>query len=261
MRNHKEIIVKLSFATVAFLALAFVTSINGTGRAAPPTPQAKIQPTDITLAELLGADEEEEKVEVVCASDPKEGTDRCVPYLRFSDEVNEKTSKHIVKWIEAANKAGANELLLEINSPGGSVGDGFEVMRAIEDSDAPVTCMVDGDADSMGFAILQSCATRIMTPRSKLMAHEPSIGGMVQGQPNFFIAVAEMMKAERDVLAIHCAHRLKVSLAEYHRRTDGGLMWWMLSAEAKKVGAIDNIQTSVKKYHKDMLHKKVDKKK
>lgn len=256
---------KLSIAATAFIAFAFLAGTAGNILASPKPQYAdpvepKFEPEhNITLAELLGADDEDPDPVVECKSDAKEQNDRCVPYLRFSDEVNQKTSKHIVKWIEAANKAGADELLLEINTPGGSVPDGFEVSRAIEDSDAPVTCIVDGDADSMGFYILQSCTNRIMTPRSKLMAHEPAIGGMAHGQPNFWIGLAEMMKAERDSLAIHCQHRLKVSLAEYHKRTDGGLMWWMLSNDAKKFGAIDGVKDSVKKFHKELLHKKPEK--
>jgi ATP-dependent Clp protease protease subunit len=255
--SYKENIVKLSLATVVFLALGLVVSTTQVGHAAQ---EPMHQHQAITLAELLNQAEEEAAPVVVCSSDPKEGNDRCVPKYRFSDEVSEKSSKRIIAWIEASNKAGADELLLEINTPGGSVSDGFEVMRAIEESNAPVTCVVDGDADSMGFAILQSCEKRVMTRRSKLMAHEPAIGGSIHGQPNTFIAIAEMMKADRDALAIHCAHRLKVTLAEYHRRTDGGLMWWMLSEEAKKVGAVDSVSDSVKAIHKEMLHKHVPKK-
>lgn len=246
----------------ALLALVFLVSPRVPGLRTPAevksvlVNQAPVGPANITLEELLGSVEEEPAPVVECKSDPKEGSDLCIPKLRFSDEVNEKTAKHLVKWIEAANRAGADQLLLEINTPGGSIPDGFEVMRAIEDSDAPVTCIVDGDADSMGFAILQSCEHRYMTPRSKLMAHEPAIGGNIHGQPNFFIAIADMMRAERDTLAIHCQHRLKVSLAEYHKHTDGGLMWWMLSDEAVRVGAVDGVRQTVKSLHKNMLHPK-----
>ncbi len=228
---------------------------------AAPTPAPTVtygqpQPNDITLAELLGNLDNDPDPVVTCESSAKEKNTQCVPKYRFSDGVDQHSTQKFIKWLEAANKAGADEVLLEINTPGGSVPDGFEMTRAIEDSDAPVTCIVDGDADSMGFYILQSCDKRIMTPRSKLMAHEPAIGGMAHGQPNFWISLADMMKAERDALAIHCQHRLKISLAEYHKRTDGGLMWWLLSDEAKKVGAIDGTAKTVKSLHKEMLHRK-----
>lgn len=187
---------------------------------------------------------------VTCES--SDGSDKCVPKYRLSEDINESSAARAVKWIEAANKAGADEILLELNTPGGSVGDGFELARAIEDSEAPVTCIVDGDGESMGFYLLQSCDHRVMTKRSKLMAHEPALGGMFRGQPNQWQAIAEMMKAERDAMAEHCAHRLKISLAEYHAKTDGSKMWFLNHAEALKVGAIDEIGGSVKALHKKM---------
>lgn len=179
-------------------------------------------------------------------------SDKCVPKYRFSDEVNESSADRAVKWVQAANEAGAAEILIEFNTPGGSVPDGFELARAIEESKAPVTCVVDGDALSMGFYLLQSCDYRMMTRRSKLMAHEPSLGGMFRGQPNQWQAMADMMKAERAAMAEHCAHRLKISVVDYRKKTDGGQMWFLLHDEAMKVGAIDAVASTVRSVHEQM---------
>ncbi len=203
---------------------------------------------------LFDEPKKDEPVVVECQS--KNGVDKCVPKYRFSEEVSAESSKKVIKWIEAANKAHADELLIEINTPGGSVPDGFELARAIEESDAPVTCVADGNAESMGFYLLQACDHRAMTKRSKLMAHEPALGGGFSGQPNQWQGIANMMKAEADALAEHCQHRLKISLKEYHEKVDGSKMWFLTHNEAMKVAAVDEVVVSVRALHDRMLHSK-----
>jgi ATP-dependent Clp protease protease subunit len=213
---------------------------------------ATVNGPDPDIMKILEALEKKDEVEVSCES--MDGNDKCVPSYRFNEEVDESSAGRAIRWIQAANEAGADELMIEINTPGGSVPDGFELARAIENSEAPVTCVVDGDAASMGFYLLQSCDYRAMTKRSKLMAHEPALGGSFRGQPNQWEAIAQMMKAERDALAEHCNHRLNITLQRYHELTDGGKMWWLLHEEAKKVAAVDEVVKSVRSMHEKMLH-------
>lgn len=211
-------------------------------------------PSLLELMELTKKPVEAPKVE--CQSNPKLKTDRCVPKYRLSADINEDSTKPAIAWIEAANKAGADELLLEINTDGGEVPSGFELARAIEESDAPVTCVIDGNAISMGFYILQSCEKRVMTRRSRLMAHEPSWAFGASGHPNDWKAYADNLKTLADTFGYWCAHRLKVSLKEYHARVDGNQQWWLEADAAKKVGAVDEIIDTVKALHKQLLHKK-----
>jgi ATP-dependent Clp protease protease subunit len=241
------------------LSLVFASPMNVVASAPlkPEMPAAnteKLVPQNGGFLDFLTEEKDPDPV-VTCISDAQKATDRCVPKYRFSDEVNERSTGKAIKWIAAANKAGANELLIEINTPGGSVPDGFELAKAIEDSEAPVTCIVDGEAASMGFYITQSCQKRVMTKRSSLMAHEPAIGGNFYGTPNQWQAIANWLAASREALAEHCQHRLKISMAEYRKRTDGGLMWWINYKEAVKVGAVDEIVDSVKNLHNRMLRK------
>ena len=191
---------------------------------------------------------------VVCVSGSS--APKCVPHYRFNDEVNGVSVHSAIAWIEAANEAGAAEILFEINSPGGSVPDGFELIKAIENSEAPVTCLVDQDALSMGSAILEACDHRAMVRRAKLMFHEPALSGQMGGQPNQWAAIAAMMKAEAEMLAEHCVHRMKISLKEYHAKTDGSQMWFLNHREAMKVGAIDEVVVSARSLLKRMQESK-----
>lgn len=223
----------------------------------PPSSAPAITPRGPSLFELLAALEEEPALPVVeCVSDARFKTDRCVPKYRFSEGVSDRAAKKAVAWIEAANKAGADEILLEINTGGGSVPAGFEISRAIEDSNAPVTCVVDGEAASMGFYVLQSCEKRLMTRRSRLMAHEPSLTGMMGGNPNDWQSITDNIKATAETMAWWCWHRLKVSRKFYDEKTVGSKQWWVLVDEAKKIGAVDDEVESVKLLHQQMLHGK-----
>lgn len=93
--------------------------------------------------------------------------------IRLTGEVDEDTAKATIVSLAALREMHAEAVVLEINSEGGEVEAGFVIAKAIEDSQAPVHCVVDGEALSMAYFILQSCDTRSITPRSKLMAHNP----------------------------------------------------------------------------------------
>lgn len=155
----------------------------------------------------------------------------------MSGPVTDESAKETVEFLQSSDDADA--VVLEIDTPGGDVAAGMQIVHAIEEASPLVVCVVDGDAASMGFAILQSCDQRLMTRRSKLMAHEPSMSAQFEGHPNEWQAMADRMAAEREILAEQCQHRLRVSMAEYRRRTDGGLMWFMTWREAKEINAVD----------------------
>jgi ATP-dependent protease ClpP protease subunit len=250
------------FSVLALLLFAFLISPQPVGvrtaSAAAPQYADPADPHHAVLADpdifkLFEALDKKEPPKVVCES--KDGSDKCVPQYRFSTQVDEDSVKDAQAWIKAANDAGASEILFELNTPGGSVPDGFELAKAIENSDAPVTCVVDGDAASMGAYLLEACDQRVMTRRSKVMFHEPALSGQMSGQPNQWQAIADMLKAEREIVAEHCAHRLSISLKQYREKTDGGQMWWLTHEEALKVHAVDSITKSVKALHRQMLQR------
>lgn len=173
-----------------------------------------------------------------------------VPLLRFNDEVSEDSAEATAKWMRDMVDDNAEALIIEWNSPGGSVGAGFELAKSIENSPVPVICVVDGMAASMAFYILQSCDVRAMTRRSVMMAHEPSIGGAISGTPNEFAAIAEMMIAMRDAMVQHMVARMNCTAAEMHRRIDGGQQWWFGYKDAWKYRAVDLVTDSTKEFAK-----------
>ena len=68
-----------------------------------------------------------------------------------------------------------NKLYVFIDSPGGSVEDGYKIITEFQKYN--ITCIVD-KAYSMAFAILQVCDKRYLLPHGKIMQHQISLGIM-----------------------------------------------------------------------------------
>lgn len=98
---------------------------------------------------------------------------------RFDDVVTattvDKCQRELLKWATYAEEGVGFEIV--INSPGGSVFDGFElgdVIRRVSESGHPVTVRVGGMACSMAGVILQFADHRIIGRHSWLHLHEVS---------------------------------------------------------------------------------------
>lgn len=130
-------------------------------------------------------------------------------------------------------------LVLNINSPGGLVEEGFLLVQAIEQSPIPVMCVVDGTAASMGFYILQACDRRVMTARSSLMWHSVSINASVNSRN------IESVKNRITVLNAgalnHVAKKMKIPKEEIAERLSFFGDWWIDADEALKIGAVDAV--------------------
>jgi ATP-dependent Clp protease, protease subunit len=161
-----------------------------------------------------------------------------IGHVVFDVPVSDASADRLIALIEGADQRKLEGLVIEINTPGGSVESGRLISRAIESAVTPIYCLVDGDAASMGMYILQSCPQRLMTKRSMLMAHNPSAG--VQGQEQDFLNVAAMLKATGDALGEHVCHRMLLEPKDCRSRFDGK-EWWLGYDEALKVGAIDRV--------------------
>ena len=132
------------------------------------------------------------------------------------------------------------DINLYVNSPGGSVTAGlaiYDTMRYIK-PDVSTICV--GMAASMG-AILLAGGTdgkRSSLPNSKIMIHQPWIGGL-QGQTTDIQIHAKEMLKTRDtlynILSKHTGKTMEQITADCDRD------YFLTSAEAKEYHLIDNI--------------------
>ena len=169
-----------------------------------------------------------------------------VPTFKLTEEVDGPIVKTLIANIKSANELGAEAILLQINSPGGSVWDGFDLMQAMEESNIPVNCVVDGMAASMAYNILQSCNTRMMTPRSTLMVHQAALGGQVYGHQDTFATLAARLAAVDEAMLWQEGHRLHITLDQLRAKVAHGAEWWTAFHEAKEVGQVDRVVKSIR---------------
>jgi ATP-dependent protease ClpP protease subunit len=130
---------------------------------------------------------------------------------------------------------------LRIDSPGGSVSAGLELvtaMRAAQRRGTIIWCSVDGWAASMAAYVLQACNVRVMTKQSAIMFHTVSVPLTRGGNRWDFERLAQQLADANKMMAIFIAGRLNITLATYEANTRDR-DWWVGYEEALVVGAVD----------------------
>ena len=219
---------------IAAASLAVITALScaSTPKPVEAPPAAPESAPNVDLLALLMGPQVHLKADLDLDAPHKIGV------VVFDVPVSDASADQLVALIEAADVRGLEGMVIEMNTPGGSVDAGRLIARAIETAHTPIYCIVDGDAASMGIYILQSCPQRLMTKRSMLMAHDPSL--RAQGQEQDMLDAANMLKATGDALAEHVCSRMKMSFKECRAKFNGK-EWWFGYDEALLVGAIDRV--------------------
>ncbi len=161
--------------------------------------------------------------------------------IRFWSDVDNDSADAAIAAIDEANARGVPSITINFDSGGGSIRAGFRLAKTIENSRAPVTCVVDGTAASMAHYLLQSCHVRLMTSRSVLMLHDAALYGEFGGQAPAWQNIANRLRVLSEALSQHQCRRLSISFTECRARSAAPLEWWMGADEALAVGAIDGI--------------------
>ena len=114
--------------------------------------------------------------------------------LFITGEINADSAMDIFKQMMLLNLENDKApISVFINSPGGEIDNGLLIYDAIVDSKAPVRTFCSGCAYSMG-AVLFTCGKeRYMLPHSKLMLHEPLLGGKIGGNASSIKSISESL--------------------------------------------------------------------
>lgn len=132
------------------------------------------------------------------------------------------------------------DISLYINSPGGSVTSGLAIYDTMKFIKPDIATICVGMAASMG-AILLAGGTpgkRSALPHSKIMIHQPWIGGL-QGQTTDIEIHAKEMLKTRDTLYSILAEHTGKSIEQITKDCDRD--YFLTSKEAKEYNLIDNI--------------------
>lgn len=165
--------------------------------------------------------------------------------ILLSDAVDAKQTEIIIKklWY-LEDQAPGKPILFIINSPGGSVDAGFAIWDQIQMISSPITTLITGLAASMGSILSLSAkkGKRFATPKSRIMIHQPHIGGVIQGQAtDLEIQAREILKTKNMLIDIY-VEATGQSRETIEKAIDRDM--WMSAQEALEFGHIDGIVTS-----------------
>lgn len=164
----------------------------------------------------------------------------------LSDAVDSASAKEVIRRLWYLDHiAPGKPILFIINSPGGSVDSGFAIWDQIKMIRSPVITLVTGLAASMGslLSLVSGKGKRLATPNSRIMIHQPLIGGVIRGQAtDLDIQAKEMLKTRAMIVDIYTEATGKDrKVIEKAIDRDN----WMSSQEALEFGLIDQIVTSM----------------
>ena len=137
------------------------------------------------------------------------------------------------------------DINLYINSPGGMVTAGLAVYDTMQFIKSPITTICMGMAMSFGAVILAagSKGKRYALPQSRVMIHQPLVGG-ISGQATDIIVEAKEMAHTRKVLEEIMAKHTGQTFEKVSRDMERN--FYMSAEEAKTYGIIDEVITGAK---------------
>lgn len=158
----------------------------------------------------------------------------------LNGEINDQTANLIIaQLIYLEGKDPDKDIMMYINSPGGSVVAGMAIYDTMNYIKCDVCTVCVGLAASMA-AILLSSGTkgkRYVLPNSEVMIHQP-LGGF-QGQASDIKIHAEHMMRTKKLINKILSQNTGVSIETIEKDTDRDN--YMTAEEAKKYGLIDKI--------------------
>lgn len=160
----------------------------------------------------------------------------------LGDEVNEHTANIVVaQLLHLAYDDPKQDIKLYINSPGGSVYDGFAIYDTIQYIKPDVQTIGIGLQASMGAFLLSSGTKgkRFALPNSRIMIHQPSSGtrGKITDQEITLKEGILLKKKLNEILAKNTGQRLSKIEKDVDRD------FWLSAKESKDYGIIDQVIT------------------
>jgi len=158
----------------------------------------------------------------------------------LADEVNQYTASIVIAqllFLEAEDSK--KDIMLYINSPGGSVYDGLAIYDTMQHLKCDVATVGIGMQASMGAFLLSSGTKgkRSILPHATVMIHQPSAGtrGKVTDMEIDLKEGLRLKKMLNEILAKNSGQKLDTV------ERDSDRDYWMSADEAKKYGIVDTV--------------------
>ena len=157
-------------------------------------------------------------------------------------DVNDESAKAVVtRLISLDIEDPREEIVLYINSPGGSVTDGMAIYDAMLAIEAPVSTVCMGMAMSMGSFLLAAGepGRRFAWPHARIMIHQPLIMGTVTGTAtDLDIRAKETIRLRGELNELYAKHTGQ-DVEKIANDTDRD--FFMSAQEAKEYGLLDDV--------------------
>jgi ATP-dependent Clp protease protease subunit len=151
----------------------------------------------------------------------------------------------IAQMLFLSNEDAKSDIHFYINSPGGSVSAGLGVYDTMQFIRPKVATYCIGMAASMGAVLLMAGAEgkRHVLPNSRVLLHQPLMGGVVEGQAtDLGIQAKEMLRTRERLYRIMTQHTGKddETIAKDCERDK-----WLDAEEAVAYGVVDSVLQNI----------------
>jgi len=188
-----------------------------------------------------------------CENDQKQEESMCIDMdtmraISINGEIDGGMSTFVCGTLQAYGES--NEpVYLYINSPGGSVRDGYAIIDQMEASPFPVITIVRGQAGSMAAIIAAYGAKgrRYITKRSAAMIHSILVGGGDYESIEKVMDQLSYIQQEFDRNITDMAKRMTIGKAKLKELMKG--TEWLTPAQAIKIGLVDGFWTKQMEAH------------
>ena len=162
--------------------------------------------------------------------------------LFITGEINADCGMNFFKQMMLLNSEDNKApILVFINSPGGEIDNGLLIYDTIIGSEAPVYTFCSGCAYSMG-AVLFTCGKeRYMLPHSRLMLHEPLLGGKIGGNASSIKSISESLLETKTMINKLLAFHTGKTEEEINELTSYD--HYFSAKEATEMGLADGIRS------------------
>jgi ATP-dependent protease ClpP protease subunit len=168
-------------------------------------------------------------------------------YTIYTKDITNENSAHLIGVVEKENidkvilKIKNNDIkYLLITSPGGSVDDGMELIKIIEER-KDIVCIAD-EAMSIAFILFQACSTRIATDRSVLMTHKAYIDPLAKAiirNTNQLFQMQKEVDLFNEKMAFFLAERFGMTVYKYNELVKED--WFISNEDIKNFNIIDGL--------------------
>ena len=148
-----------------------------------------------------------------------------------------RMAEDIMRKIYALGQVNNKPIYYVINTNGGSLWAGDQIIRAMKSTKAPSICVVDRAALSMGALIITHCDKVYIHSKATVLFHEGYTG--TQGRLSEVFSYINYEKKIFDQLNKETAKLLKMSTKQYVALQKDE--WWLTAREAVEIGLANGI--------------------